>query len=72
MKPAYPFACKSLVSAHWLMWDLRIIANTLAKTGPTMIPCNYQIDYPFVQCMYDPNREWFTIALSHNFVKNNQ
>jgi tRNA(His) 5'-end guanylyltransferase len=38
LKPAYPFARKSLVSAHWLMWDSRIIANTLAKTSPTVIP----------------------------------
>jgi hypothetical protein len=38
LKPAYPFARKSLVSTHWLMRDSRIIANTLAKTGPTVIP----------------------------------
>ncbi len=38
LKLACPFACKSLVSAHWLMWDSRIITNTLAKTGPIVIP----------------------------------
>ncbi len=38
LKPAYPFARKSLVSAQWLMRDSKIIANTLAKTGPTVIP----------------------------------
>ncbi len=38
LKLACPFARKSLVSAHWLMRDSRIIANTLVKTGPTMIP----------------------------------
>jgi hypothetical protein len=39
----------------------------LAKTSPTCDPpviVKLTTVTPFVHCMYDPNREWFTIALA--------